>query len=192
MTRRHLILWIRFTELALALFALSWLIPRPFDFLPWMLIGLMFNPSLLGTASGCPSDCSSINATISITVAGIANGSCANCTDHNRTTIVTNMITTCSGTRIDGSSSCCFPGRGQALVSASFGNDGSGNTKLNADLLIPSTLSGVGDDGVQADTGGTLGARPIDCTAIGTPTLTVSSFNSNVCDMSAASLTATV
>lgn len=142
-------------------------------------LGLMM--PVFAVATDCPTICSAVNATWSVSFASIANAACGDCAMLN-TGYTLNTNNTCGVTRTD-SDICSGFGtsnpNGEAMLSG-------GQVKARTSLVI---IQGLNHQATIFESGN-LGAAPQDCTTLGTPSLSMTANNlisgSYRCDTSAA------
>lgn len=136
-------------------------------------------------SSPCPLVCSTYYGSgsgASVTVAGIANGTCSECTSYNATIATSLAGIACQKSGVGYCASAGSPCFGYCITAyVVFSDYGAGTLKVasNVDLTADNAGGNV-DTGI---------AIPTDCTAVGTVPITIVSYGGTRCDMSATTLT---
>ena len=137
-------------------------------------------------ATGCPTRCTALPASTSMTVSGIANSGCTTCNDYNATTVVSIVNATCIGSANTGITSCS-PLSQTGTITSGFITSG-GQVRVQSTVQVTDSLSGNSSASRES---GDLGAVPQDCAAILPANCTNVVLTTSVgCDMSAVTITA--
>lgn len=155
----------------------------------WLWAGLGFTAlglfmPVFATASVCPTQCTTVPSSVSLTAGNITNGTCSSCADYNITTVLSgfaDVASSCYSQEPMGVTSCATG----AIMECRFAVV-SGNVRISpARIFIGNNpFDACSANFVSAN----LGADPIDCSAVGSPSLTWSSGADNQCTMNASTL----